>query len=308
VTDNADNADNAKISEIAETAMKANEEMSMRSFANQILFAISAILAISALHSGGCAAPQHDTIVPPPAKVETAQPPVSVVLPPAAVIGKSVQGRPIEMYSFGNVEGGTRPVLVMGAIHGDESASDDVARGLLEEMSRDPGAAAGVPIVIIPVANPDGLAMGTRTNVNKVDLNRNFPAKNWGQVSATRAATRRGPRGGSAPASEPETRALIAVIERLKPRLIITVHSIADGKHCNNYDGPAQHIAELMTRYNGYPAVPTIGYPTPGSLGNWGGNDQQIPMITLELPRSLPGSKAWPDNRTAVLAAIHAVR
>ena len=257
----------------------------------------------------GCAASEPVLNAPmshPQAATVTA--PALAPVVPAAVIGKSVQGRPIEMYSFGNVEGGTKPVLVMGAIHGDESASDDVARGLLEDLSRDPKLVGGVPIVIIPVANPDGLALGTRTNVNKVDLNRNFPAKNWGQVSATRAATRRGPRGGSQPGSEPETRALIAVIERLRPRLIITVHSIGDGKHCNNYDGPAKHIAEMMTRYNGYPAVPTIGYPTPGSLGNWGGNDQQIPMITLELPRSLPGTRAWPDNRAAVLAAIAAVK
>jgi murein peptide amidase A len=62
-----------------------------------------------------------------------------------------------------------------------------------------------------------------------------------------------------------------------------------------------------MSKHNGYPAVPTIGYPTPGSLGNWGGNDRQIPMITLELPRALPAARAWPDNRAAVYAAIAAV-
>jgi protein MpaA len=75
---------------------------------------------------------------------------------------------------------------------------------------------------------------------------------------------------------------------------------------CNNYDGPAQHIAELMSRYNSYPATPTIGYPTPGSLGSWAGIDRQIPMITLELPRKLPGDQAWPNNRQAILAAIAA--
>ena len=99
----------------------------------------------------------------------------------------------------------------------------------------------------------------------------------------------------------------MTTIERLRPRLIITVHSIEHDKQCNNYDGPAREVAEIMSKHNGYPAVPTIGYPTPGSLGNWGGNDRQIPMITLELPRALPASKAWPDNRAAVYAAIAAV-
>ncbi|MEO6436213.1 MAG: M14 family zinc carboxypeptidase [Tepidisphaeraceae bacterium] len=225
---------------------------------------------------------------------------------PAAVIGKSVLGRPIEMYSFGNVEGGGqggRPVLVMGAIHGDEPTSADVSRGLLAELQRDPSLVGGVPVVIIPVANPDGLAMKTHTNLRKVDLNRNFPARNWGEKARGRQI-----RGGTRAASELETQALIAIIERLQPRLIITVHSISDGKQCNNYDGPARSVAELMSRHNGYPAAATIGYPTPGSLGNWGGNDKQIPMITLELPRSLPASRAWPDNRAGVLAAIGAVK
>ena len=76
----------------------------------------------------------------------------------------------------------------------------------------------------------------------------------------------------------------------------------------NNYDGPAQPIAQLMSRYNGYPVTATIGYPTPGSLGSYAGIDRHIPMITLELPRSLPADKVWSNNREAVLAAIAAVR
>jgi predicted deacylase len=210
------------------------------------------------------------------------------------------------MYSFGPTGGG-RPVLVMGAIHGNEQTSADVSRGLLADLQVDPNAPTsgvyGVPVVIIPVANPDGLAAGTRGNTNKIDLNRNFPSRNFNERTPGRTF-----RGGTKPASEPETVALISVIDRLRPRMIITVHSIGDGKHCNNYDGPAGRIAEAMNKYNGYPVTPTIGYPTPGSLGNWGGNDRQIPMITLELPRSLPASRAWSDNRMAVYAAIAAVR
>jgi hypothetical protein len=215
-------------------------------------------------------------------------------------IGYSVQGRPIELHTLVK---GDRPVLVMGAIHGDETTSENVSRGLLNELRRDPKLASGVPLVIIPVANPDGLAAKTRTNVNNIDVNRNFPSKNFHERTPGRTF-----RGGTTPASEPETRALIETINRLQPRLIITVHSIRNGEECNNYDGPAQHIAELMTRYNGYPPKANIGYPTPGSLGNWGGNDRQIPMITLELPRTLPAERAWPDNRSAVLAAIAAMK
>lgn len=257
-------------------------------------------LLLVLLMSAGCAA--HSPEADAPARTAAADAPR--VMP--QTIGHSVLGRPIEMYSFGAVEGG-RPVLVMGAIHGNEPTSADVSRGLLGELLADPRAARrgvdGVPVVVIPVANPDGLAAGTRQNANKIDVNRNFPSRNFHERTPGRTF-----HGGKTPASEPETRALMETITRLRPRLVITVHSIADGKHCNNYDGPARAIAELMTKHNGYPAVPTIGYPTPGSLGNWGGNDQQIPMITLELPRGLPAARAWPDHRAAVYAAIAAVK
>ena len=239
-----------------------------------------------------------------PADAPPPPPPSPRVVP--QIIGYSVQNRPIEMYSFGAVEGG-RPVLVMGAIHGNETSSADVSGGLLGELMNDARAASdgvgGVPVAIIPIANPDGFAAGTRQNANKIDVNRNFPSRNYNQRTPGRKF-----QGGQAAASEPETAALIATIERLRPRLIITVHSIDEGRQCNNYDGPAREIAEIMSKHNGYPAVATIGYPTPGSLGNWGGNDRQIPMITLELPRDLPRVRAWPDNRAAVFAAINAVK
>jgi predicted deacylase len=217
----------------------------------------------------------------------------------ATVIGRSVQDRVIEEHAFG---AGERPVLVIGAIHGDEPTSEGVTRGLIQELETSLRSAEGVPVVIVPVANPDGLAAGTRGNARGIDVNRNFPASNWKELPRGRAFN------GKTPASEPETRALIATIERLRPRLVVSVHSAPDGRECNNYDGPAREIAERMTRANGCPSVPTIGYPTPGSLGSWVGNDLGIATITLELPRSLSAPRAWDANRAALLAAIAAVR
>src|SRR5262249_11963922 len=103
--------------------------------------------------------------------------------------------------------------------------------------------------------------------------------------------------------SEPETKAFVALIDRLRPRRILSIHSM-DSDQCNNYDGPAEPLARLMTDRNGYPTRSTIGYPTPGSLGGWAGIDRQIPMITLELPRALKGEPSWQHNREAILAFI----
>jgi murein peptide amidase A len=226
--------------------------------------------------------------------------PTALAKASTTVIGHSVQRRPIEMHAFNT---GDRPVLIMGAIHGNEPTSAVVAQTLVKYLRQNPKLIGATPLVIIPLANPDGYSAGTRTNANRIDLNRNFPAANFGSRPSGRS---RNNFGGASSASEPETAALISTIEHLRPRLIISIHSME--KPCNNYDGPAQHIADLMSRYNHYPTLASIGYPTPGSMGSWAGIDKQIPMITLELPRRASGEEAWRTNRDALVAAINAMR
>ena len=204
-------------------------------------------------------------------------------------IGQSVEGRPIEMVRFGR---GTSPVLVMAAIHGDEPTGKFVADRLIERLTSD-GAAN---VVVIPCANPDGLDADRRTNANGVDLNRNFPAANWKHTHPGRNF------GGTAAVSEPETAALLEVFIAITPRLIISIHSM--DKPCDNYDGPGEAIARLMSRHNHYPVRDNIGYPTPGSLGSWAGIDRHIPIITLELPRHQAGEDAWKNNCDAILATL----
>jgi protein MpaA len=214
------------------------------------------------------------------------------------VLGHSVGGAPIVMKLFGESLGQGTPVLVLGAIHGNETTTAHLTARLAEELPRNGEVLAGKTVAIIPIANPDGYAADTRTNAHGVDLNRNFPASNY------RSTQRYGPQ----PDSEPETHAILAALDQVKPRLIISIHSIDKNRQCNNYDGPAEDIAKAMSACNGYPITANIGYPTPGSMGSYCGIDRQIPMITLELPRDLPADDAWQQNREALLAAIRAAR
>lgn len=210
-------------------------------------------------------------------------------------LGESVRGASLTLERFGE---GVSGLLVIGGIHGSEPAGAEVARRLAELLECDPLAAgSGIPIAILAAANPDGLVRKTRTNAHGVDLNRNFPAKNW------RASRRH----GAQPASEPETRAIIKAVELTQPVCVVSIHAISGPRQCNNYDGPARELAETMSRYNGYPVAETIGYATPGSFGSWCGIDLQIPTLTLELPRSASGAEAWAHNREALLALIRAV-
>lgn len=243
---------------------------------------------------GGCAAAPVDTAPKPEPRNPMAQPP----RPMSSVLKNSVQQRPIELLVFGDA---ANPVLIIGGIHGSEPTTVDVAQRLCRNLMNEPDiwfGRTGKSVAVIPVANPDGYARRSRTNVNNVDINRNFPAKNFKIRNTARV------NNGPEPLSEPESQAIKAAIDTLHPRLIISIHSIDDERHCNNFDGPAELVAKLMAEHNGYPVTNTMGYPTPGSLGSYAGIDLGIPIITLELPRTLPGEQAWTMNRDALLAAI----
>ena len=212
----------------------------------------------------------------------------------SVILGRSIHGQPIEAYAWGGNANAT--IVVLGGIHGDEPKSVTLARRLIDVLEADPGLADRVDWVVVPVVNPDGYAQRRRRNANQVDVNRNFPTRNW-EPSSKRSRMF----GGHAPASEPETRAVIAALERYRPRRIIAIHSINQGRECNNYDGPAADLARAMSRINGYPATAAIGYPTPGSLGTWAGVERNIPTITLELPSRHSPKRCWEDNRRALL-------
>ena len=187
-------------------------------------------------------------------------------------------------------------MLIFGGIHGNEPASAALAHTLADWLRENPKAWAGRTIAVLPEANPDGLRAGTRQNAVGVDLNRNFPAKNW-------RPTRRSARGAQ-PASEPETCALMRAVETLHPRRVLALHVMTGSGQCNNYDGPAASLAHRMASANGYPARASIGYPTPGSFGSWVGLDRGVPTITLELPANASAAEIWRTNRDALLTFI----
>jgi len=109
--------------------------------------------------------------------------------------------------------------------------------------------------------------------------------------------------GGTSPASEPETEAVMSVVKRFRPTRIVTIHSIGGDRHCNNYDGPGRALALAMRRHNRYPVTASIGYPTPGSFGAWAGVERNIATVTLELPSRHSPKRCWEDNLGALLSA-----
>lgn len=204
---------------------------------------------------------------------------------------KSVEGRALGWRVFGADRTGAPTVLLLGAIHGDEPMSHRLLEGFAAALERHPEWAPGRRIVIATPLNPDGLARGTRENARGVDLNRNFPAKSW----------RPGEARGAEPLCEPESRLVAHLLETFRPVFVISVHAPFC---CVNWDGPAEPLARAMAEQNGYELRPSIGYPTPGSLGAWLGGDRQVPIITLELPRGRSDDGYLEENETALRAAL----
>ncbi|MBZ0287874.1 MAG: hypothetical protein K8I30_09695, partial [Anaerolineae bacterium] len=123
---------------------------------------------------------------PPPPVDIAASPSSSPTLAPAStliptqntfVIGQSVQGRDIVAWRFGD---GEHIVLLVGGIHaGFETNTIVLVNEMIAHFQGTPAdVLPGITLLLIPVANPDGLVLGResqgRFNANNVDLNRNW--------------------------------------------------------------------------------------------------------------------------------------
>lgn len=204
----------------------------------------------------------------------------------------SAGGRRLAHWVFGR-EGHT--TLVLGGMHGGERTPAMLSFRFLRWLEQNPSAVAGGRIVVAPLIDPDGLVSGVRGNANHVDLNRNYPAKNW------RPAVGRNPNWhGSRPASETETQFVLSLIEAYRPACIVSIHA---PEACVNYDGPARQVAQVMSDACGLPVRASIGYPTPGSFGSYAGLDLGIPTVTFELRSKQRLIVSFEACRDALLAA-----
>ncbi|MBL7187602.1 MAG: DUF2817 domain-containing protein [Phycisphaerae bacterium] len=247
--------------------------------------AISAVCALFAvLTFAGCYRPVRY-----PELVDTHVPPAIVSAARYHIVGTSVHGRPIMCLGLGQ---GPDVALIMATIHGNEPAGTPLVRRLAMHLRQHPEMLSGRKVVLLRVANPDGLAHNSRYNIHGVDLNRNFEAAN-------RLNSRQ---SGLTALSEPESRAIRQVILQYKPDRIVSIHQPLA---CIDYDGPAQGLAERMGQYCALP-VKKLG-ARPGSLGSYAGVTLGIPIITFEMLGSdsqLDSEALWQKYGKALVAAV----
>lgn len=166
-------------------------------------------------------------------------------------------------------------ILVIGVFHGDEPQGDFLVRKYLEKFKDS-------NLLFVPCLNKYGFEHNVRTNSNGVDLNRNFPTKNWELTEKNEFY------GGIFPASEKETRFVIELIEKYQLEIILTLHAPFK---IVNYDGAKTEcelkLLEEISNIMEYPLEASVGYPTPGSFGTWSGIEKGILTITLELDEEI---------------------
>jgi protein MpaA len=205
------------------------------------------------------------------------------------ILGHSVEGRPIRGYQVG-APTATRRLLVVGCVHGNETAGEAITRRL-----RTATPVPGVLLWVVDQFNPDGCAAKTRQNADGVDLNRNTPW-HWRHLGGTFYS-------GPSPLSEPESRAINKLVRCLQPQVSIWYHQAAtlvdDSGGARSVERRYAHLVGLPFRHFGL---------EPGSITSW--QNAAFPRDTafvVELPAGRLTRRSAARHVSAVKALARAI-
>ncbi|PXY41303.1 peptidase M14 [Flavobacterium cheongpyeongense] len=118
------------------------------------------------------------------------------------IIGRSVLGKPIYSYEIGS---GEMRIYLWSQMHGNESTTTKALFDFINVLNSGSEFAdkmlSAFTFYCIPILNPDGAALYTRANANKIDLNRD-----------------------SQDLTQPESKVLREVFEAFKPHFCFNLH------------------------------------------------------------------------------------
>ena len=220
------------------------------------------------------------------------------------IIGKSVEGRNIEAYTFGK---GEIKILFIGGIHGGyEWNTVLLANNMVNyfKSNTEELIPENLSVLIVPSLNPDGIYKvvqkegeftaqdvptgkgvtdSGRFNANNVDLNRNFACR-WKSEGTWRGQITN---AGTSEFSEPEAIAIRDFILKEKPAAVVSWHSQANtvypGECGNGINSETLEIMNLYATAANYLTSTTFSaYEVTGDLGDWL-STIGIPGLTVEL-------------------------
>ncbi len=233
------------------------------------------------------------------------------------LIGKSVMERDIPCLRIG---AGQRITLIAAAFHGLESLTAALAMRFAGDYSEHIN--NGNPffgenaarlflentLYVLPMINPDGVDIAVngidpseeahrkiaglvgicgfkgkwQANAKGVDLNHNYDA-HWEAVKEKPSPSKY---GGEYPESEPETRALVSFVRRVRPDILIALHSQGGEIYCDfegYYPEGALETAEAMSRLSGYKVCMPVGSAAFGGCKDWFIREFDRPGFTVEV-------------------------
>lgn len=271
--------------------------------------------------AGDLSGPRPTNIVPSPSPTTepNAQGPVDET---KTVIGTSAGKRDVTAYHYGT---GASELLFVGGTHGGyEWNTSLLAYELMDYLASNPSAVpANVTVTVIPVLNPDGLSnvvsaagpfaaadvntsreaqVAGRYNGNAVDLNRNFDC-DWQARGVWQNKT---VSGGTAPFSEPESKAFKAYVEEHRPAAVVAWFSAAGGvfaSSCGNGASPETNaILKAYADASRYPSFVNFDfYQITGDMANWLAA-KDIPAISVLLTNHT--DTEWSKNKAGIEALI----
>ena len=205
------------------------------------------------------------------------------------VLGYSVAGRNIELFTFGTGEAGR---LIVGGIHGgNEGNTVLLAYELIEYVAAHPEMIPKhITLYIVPNLNPDGYARGRtldgRVNDNGVDLNRNWPWSWQADWERDGCWNYRPTTSGTWALSEPETRWLYRfILQYPEIDALISYHAAALGIFAGGVPDfrPSINLAKTLAGVSEYQYPPIdTGCEMHGDLTDWAATEN-IAGVDIEL-------------------------
>lgn len=211
-------------------------------------------------------------------------------------IGASIRGKQLQACTVGT---GTKRIYIIGGIHGDEAEGPIVAESLPDALLSSPDFVHST-VRIVKDMNPDGTSAKTRGNTRKVDLERNWPSKDFQRDSRPGG-------GGERACSELETAAVHADLVAFKPDIVIVFQS-ANLPPSVSFQGPGRTLAYdfVVAARRADPKWhfnPEQRNRPPGSIESLVGADMGKTVLRVEYQRS----RAADLNSAAALAGVLAI-
>ncbi len=263
-------------------------------------------------------------------------------------IGESTEGRTISCIRIGS---GKRILFINGAHHGLESLTSALIMRFLKSCLcalKSDGMMFGhniralckrTSLYAVPMVNPDGVEMAAhgpdftnpfhrdiirrsgifdfagiwQANVRGVDINHNYDAE-WQSIKKAPSPTRW---GGEYPESEPETRAVTALVRSIQCDMLIAFHS--QGREIYyDFNGAAaprsEEIGEKLAKASGYKLSVPEGYASFGGCKDWFIKEFGKEGFTVEIgsgKNPLPLEMlddVYPENTRLILTAWECVQ